>query len=387
MWQQMRETLKFSMLGLLFINLLVLGVAPALGQDGEKTKVAVLDLEVVGVSKAEASAMSERLREEMLRSGRFILVDRSRLEAVIEEQSLQQTTCQGESCAVAVGRVLGVSQIVTGKANKIGSDVWQVSALLLDVNTAETIGAESVLHEGTFVDLLRTGIPELGRKLAAAAGGSPSAAVVAKDEKPAREEKPEKEPAKGSDDFKKVRIFLSPFTSMAMVANVGYTDAFGSYEINQTWTGTGITLGIEYRHSHTLMFFLHRHSGSLSEVAWAIDNAESSWNIKDSNWSGMGLGAAYVYPLESVNLLMGGGIISQQAYVAGDFVGLTNVETDISFSGLMGTFRVDYEFPSGLLLSAGLDLGVGSYSGLATNGSDYASGSVSRFYIPIGYAF
>ena len=52
-------------------------------------------------------------------------------------------------------KVLGVAKIVTGKIAKLDRSTWQVSALLIDVESAETIRAESVLHQGRLIGLLR----------------------------------------------------------------------------------------------------------------------------------------------------------------------------------------------------------------------------------------
>jgi hypothetical protein len=104
-----------------------------------KELIAVLDLQPVGASEPEAQALTDRLREVLLDSGQFVLVDRSQMEAVLEEQALQQTGCTSQECAVQVGRILGVRKLVAGKVVKISEDVWLLTALLVDVETAQTL--------------------------------------------------------------------------------------------------------------------------------------------------------------------------------------------------------------------------------------------------------
>ncbi len=128
--------------------------------------IAVLDLEAVDASKSQASAMTDRLREELLRSGKFILVNRDQMEAVLNEQAFQQTGCTSSECAVQVGKVLGVRKIVSGRVTKIDDQHWLLSASLTDVETARTLRAESVRYEGSFFNLLDTGIAQLATKLA-----------------------------------------------------------------------------------------------------------------------------------------------------------------------------------------------------------------------------
>lgn len=132
----------------------------------EKELIAVLDLQHVDAKKSEASALTDRFREELLKSRRFTLVDRSQMEAILDEQALQQTGCTEQECAVQVGRILGVRKIVTGKVTKISDKMWLVSAMMVDVETAETLKAESVRHRGDFFTLMDVSIVDLANKIA-----------------------------------------------------------------------------------------------------------------------------------------------------------------------------------------------------------------------------
>lgn len=137
--------------------------------------IAVLDVDAVGVTKAEAAALTERLREVLLKTRRFVLVDRSQLKAVLDEQALQQTGCTSEECAVQVGQILGVRKIVAGKAVRADGDIWQLSAVMVDVETAQTVDVESLRYQGGFFELLDRRIPVLAQRLAAAVSGGPAA--------------------------------------------------------------------------------------------------------------------------------------------------------------------------------------------------------------------
>jgi N-acetylneuraminic acid mutarotase/TolB-like protein len=153
-----------------FLLLAGLAAAPLARAQGEaeadRDLIAVLDLNVVGGTEVEGVAISNSLREELLKTGRYKLINRNQMEAVLEEQALQQVACTGTACVADVGKVLGVAFIVTGSVTKISPELMQVSASLIDVSTAETLRAESILHEGNLVTLLRTGIPSLAAKLA-----------------------------------------------------------------------------------------------------------------------------------------------------------------------------------------------------------------------------
>ena len=161
--------LSSSLCAVLFGMVLAGFCLPAWGQSGAaanaKELIAVMDLQAVGASAAEAQALSDRLREVMLKTGLFKLVERSQMDQVLNEQALQQTGCTSQECAVQVGRVLGVRKMVVGKVVKVGQDVWLLSAILVDVESAETLRAESVRHKGDYFTLMDQRVAEIGAKM------------------------------------------------------------------------------------------------------------------------------------------------------------------------------------------------------------------------------
>jgi N-acetylneuraminic acid mutarotase len=134
--------------------------------EGGKELIAVMELEGAGASNVELRAITDRLREVLLKTGRFTLVDRSQMKALLGEQAFQQAGCTGQECAVKVGQILGVRKIVTGQVVKLASDAWQVSAMMLDVETAETLRADSIRFHGDILSLLDRQLPVLGAELA-----------------------------------------------------------------------------------------------------------------------------------------------------------------------------------------------------------------------------
>ncbi len=137
-------------------------------EEATRERIAVLEMEGIGTSAVEAVAITDRLREALLKSGHYTVVDRSQMEAILNEQALQQMSCNRPDCAVQVGQVLGVSKIVAGKVSKFSERMWQVSAMVVDVRTAETISADSVRHEGDILALLDREISRLAEKLVVA---------------------------------------------------------------------------------------------------------------------------------------------------------------------------------------------------------------------------
>jgi hypothetical protein len=151
----------------LTLSLLLIWPWPVWAQPATPLKevVAVLEFEPSGATKVEAGAITDRLREELLRAGRYTVVDRGQIEAVLAEQALQQTGCTTQECAVEVGQILGVRKIISGRVTKLGEDQWLVSAQMIDVETTETQIAESLRHRGDLFTLVDLVIVDLAHRL------------------------------------------------------------------------------------------------------------------------------------------------------------------------------------------------------------------------------
>jgi TolB-like protein len=132
----------------------------------KKELIAVLDLDVKGGTSEEAAALSNQLRKELFKTGQFTLVDRSQLDEILKEQALQQSGCTSQECVVQVGRLLGIRQIVSGSVTKISKDLWQVSTVLVDVETSETLRTETINYRGPYEGLLVRGMRNMALTLA-----------------------------------------------------------------------------------------------------------------------------------------------------------------------------------------------------------------------------
>ena len=89
---------------------------------GIKKRIAVFDFENVSHLGGEklGSGFSDMLITQLSRSGRFILLERSRLEQILQEQAIGQSGLISEESAAQVGQLLGVEAIITGKINQAG---------------------------------------------------------------------------------------------------------------------------------------------------------------------------------------------------------------------------------------------------------------------------
>jgi len=131
-----------------------------------QTTIAVLDFEGKGLSKSEASALSDRLANEIFvfSSESYYLIEREQIEEILTEQGFQQTGCVTSECAIEVGKLLGVQQIITGSISKVGK-VYSISARIIEVQTGQIIGFQSYDHRGDIGELLTYGMKNVASKL------------------------------------------------------------------------------------------------------------------------------------------------------------------------------------------------------------------------------
>lgn len=131
-----------------------------------KTSIAVADLEARGMTKDDGGIISDRLREELLNTGVFRVMERSVMDQILKEQSFQQTgVCTGSDCQVQVGRMLGVDRLVIGSVGKLGT-LYTLSIRMLNVETGEIEQSFSQDHQGAIEDLVRGPIRSVAAKLA-----------------------------------------------------------------------------------------------------------------------------------------------------------------------------------------------------------------------------
>jgi len=104
---------------------------------GPKSYLAVMDLEnKSGISRDENYLLSDKVRESFLRTGRFTVVERNRMQQILREQAFQGMDCTQSSCAVEMGRILNVQKMALGKIGKMG-DTYYVTLSLVNVETGE----------------------------------------------------------------------------------------------------------------------------------------------------------------------------------------------------------------------------------------------------------
>ena len=127
--------------------------------------VAVLDFEANGVTEAKAKTLTDKLRGELLKTGKYKVIERTQMEQVLKEQGFQQTGCTSAECAVEMGQLLGVKNIITGSIGKVGQ-TFLISARIIDVGTGEISKIVDEDMQGKIDGFLTKGMKQVAQKLA-----------------------------------------------------------------------------------------------------------------------------------------------------------------------------------------------------------------------------
>ena len=142
-----------------YLSLLFIGLA--FTQD---IIIAVLEFEGKGVSQSETSTLTDRLRDEMFNTGIYVVLERGKMDEVLKEQAFQQSGCVSSECAVEVGKLLGVENIITGSISRIGT-IYSVSARAFSVASGEIIKTAIYDHSGDIGGLLTQGMRKVAEEL------------------------------------------------------------------------------------------------------------------------------------------------------------------------------------------------------------------------------
>lgn len=130
----------------------------------EKTSLAVSDLAAQGIKENEAAVISEQLRVELSKAEHIRLIERSQMKEILKEQGFQQSGCTDDACAVEVGQLLGVKNIVIGSIGTAGS-YTVLTVRIIDVGTGEIVVNESVRTRGGIDEVLKSGVKKASAKL------------------------------------------------------------------------------------------------------------------------------------------------------------------------------------------------------------------------------
>ncbi|MBU2574723.1 MAG: hypothetical protein KKH28_11670 [Elusimicrobia bacterium] len=129
------------------------------------TNIAVAEFIGKNVSQADASIVADFLRTELVNSGLFNVMDRNNMDSVLAEQKFQSSGCTEQQCAVEIGKLLNVKQMVVGSLSKL-LDTYYITVNVVDVETGKiTASYDSNASSSLELrDACRTIVEKLSRK-------------------------------------------------------------------------------------------------------------------------------------------------------------------------------------------------------------------------------
>ena len=132
-------------------------------QDSRQT-VAVIDFDASGISQLEATSLTNRFRTAVGDVGAMRLVERGKMEEVLQEQGFQQTGCTSivarnllplyfEECAVEVGQLLGVQNMIGGSIGRVG-ETFTIDVRMISVQSGISLKTKQQTYAGEIDDLI-----------------------------------------------------------------------------------------------------------------------------------------------------------------------------------------------------------------------------------------
>ena len=131
-------------------------------------RIAVMQFEGSGVDEITSKNITDRFSYELSKTRRFDIVEREMMDKILEEQKFQASGCVADECAVEIGQLIGVSQIVAGSISKIG-DFYSLNIKLIDVATGKIIYQDMDDHEGKVTDFIKGTIKNIAMRMGAEA--------------------------------------------------------------------------------------------------------------------------------------------------------------------------------------------------------------------------
>lgn len=144
----MQNLSKILILWIISLNLIVAN---------SKSTIAIVNISSDDFSAKELSVIRNRIETELINLNLFRVVDRANMELILDEQGFQLSGCTSAECAVEVGQLLGVQNILTGSISKIENlIIFQIK--IINIESGQIVKSISYDFQGNIVELLTNGI-------------------------------------------------------------------------------------------------------------------------------------------------------------------------------------------------------------------------------------
>jgi TolB-like protein len=132
----------------------------------EKQSIAIARLISSGISQDEAISLTDALRSELGKTGKYQVIERTQMDAILQEQGFQQSgACNNEECALEIGKLLSVQYMVLGSIGMVG-ETFAINIRMVDIKTGKIENELTENYKGKVDGLLTDIIPRAAQKLA-----------------------------------------------------------------------------------------------------------------------------------------------------------------------------------------------------------------------------
>jgi len=134
---------------------------------GQQPHVAVIDFTGdKNLSVEQLQFIAGKMAAELVATQEFVVLDRSRMDYILQEQGFQQTgACDAAECRVQVGQLLGVDKLVAGNLVRFGT-TYMLRLDYLDVGSGRIEKSVDLQGEGELQQLMGDLCEQGARKLA-----------------------------------------------------------------------------------------------------------------------------------------------------------------------------------------------------------------------------
>ncbi len=158
--------MKFCMLPNHTVLILIFVLFSSLMGAEAKRTVAVLDFEGLGISEDQTKGLTNRLRGLLVETGDYRVIERGKMQDILDEQGFQLSGCTSEGCLVEVGQLLGVQLMLAGSITRINDKFYSVDMRLINIETGAIENTATHDEEGTVDKLMREALYKLlGREI------------------------------------------------------------------------------------------------------------------------------------------------------------------------------------------------------------------------------
>ena len=146
----MKEVLIF----ILIASMTICNISFIHSQDKRKS-LAVLEFKSTGgLGVNEVTTLTNRFRGILVNTDRFDVVEREKMNDILKQQNMNiSDNCNSAECAVQVGQLLGVEEMIAGDIGSVGQ-TWTIDLRLIDVETGKIIKTRSEDYKGEIDGLL-----------------------------------------------------------------------------------------------------------------------------------------------------------------------------------------------------------------------------------------